>query len=253
MERKNNGLVFGMRAVIEAIDAGRTIDKILVKKELTGELSKELFAKIKQHDIVVQRVPVEKLNRITSKNHQGVVAFISPVTYYRCEDLIPMLYDEGKIPMLLVLDGITDTRNFGALARTADSAGIDAIIIPERGSVSVTPEAIKTSAGALFHVPVCREKNIAEILKILKENGISVVGASEKTEKLYTDVDFTIPVAIVMGAEDTGISERALRECDELAAIPMLGNVASLNVSVAGAIMMYEGVKQRLNAGLRHE
>lgn len=248
--RPANDMVFGMRAVIEAIDAGKTIDKILLKKDLTGELSKELLSKIKERRLVSQRVPVEKLNRITTKNHQGVVAFISPVTYYKADDLIPTLYEDGKVPLILVLDGITDTRNFGALARTADCAGVDAIIIPERNSVSVTPEAIKTSAGALFHIPVCRERNLADAVRTLQENGVKIMGASEKSSALYTDVDYTVPVAIVMGAEDTGISETVLNVCDDLAAIPMFGNVASLNVSVAGGIVMYEAVRQRLAAGL---
>lgn len=246
---KEDNMVFGMRAVIEAIDAGTAIDKIFLKNDLGGDLSKELMRRVSERNIVVQRVPVEKLNRLTRKNHQGVVAFISPVPYYQIDQILPTLFEEGCVPFFLILDGLTDTRNFGAIARTADCAGVDAIIIPERGSVSVTPEAVKTSAGALFHVPVCREKSLKECVRLLRESGVKVVGASEKTKDDYTKVDFTVPVAVVMGAEDVGISEEVIRECDQLASIPMMGSIGSLNVSVAGAVMMYEVVRQRLADG----
>lgn len=246
-------MIFGLRAVMEAIDAGTTIDKIFVKNDLTGDLYKELMKKVEGYGLVVQKVPVEKLNRLTRKNHQGVVAFISPVPYYKIDQILPTLYEEGNVAFFLLLDGITDTRNFGALARTADCAGVDAVVIPERGSASVTSEAVKTSAGALFYVPVCRERNLEECVRTLRESGVKVVGASEKASKDYTQVDYTVPVAIVMGAEDTGISDSVLRLCDDLVSIPMLGNVGSLNVSVAGGVMMYEVVRQRLADGFSNE
>ena len=242
---ERNKIVFGVRAVIEAIEAGLTVDKIFIKNDTTGELSSELSALARERNIPMQRVPLEKLNRLTRKNHQGVVAFISPVPYYDAEELVTRLFEEGKTPSVMILDGITDTRNFGAIARTADCAGFDAIIIPEKGSVTVTPEAIKTSAGALFHVPVCRCRNLTDTVRILKSLGLKIIGASEKTSRFYTDTDMNVPVGIVMGAEDTGISRQILRECDELAAIPMKGNISSLNVSVAAGIMMYELVRQR--------
>lgn len=238
-------MIFGVRAVIEAIEAGNTIDKIFVKNDTTGELSRELLALARERSIPVQRVPLEKLNRLTRKNHQGVVAFVSPVTYYDTEEIVTRLFEEGRNPAVIVLDGVTDTRNFGAIARTADCAGFDAIIIPERGSVSVTPEAIKTSAGALFHIPVCRCRNLVDTVRILKSLGLKVAGASEKAAYGYTDADFKVPVAIVMGAEDVGISPQVIRECDELVSIPMRGNISSLNVSVAAGVMMYEVVRQR--------
>lgn len=238
-------MIFGVRAVIEAIEAGNTIDKIFVKNDTTGELSRELLSLARERSIPVQRVPLEKLNRLTRKNHQGVVAFVSPVTYYDAEEIVTRLFEEGRNPAVIVLDGVTDTRNFGAIARTADCAGFDAIIIPERGSVSVTPEAIKTSAGALFHVPVCRCRNLVDTVRILKSLGLKVAGASEKAVYGYTDADFKVPVAIVMGAEDVGISPQVIRECDELVSIPMRGNISSLNVSVAAGVMMYEVVRQR--------
>lgn len=239
-------MIFGVRAVIEAVEAGSSIDKIFIKHDVTGELSRELLQLARERRIPVQRVPLEKLNRLTRKNHQGVVAFVSPVTYYDIEEVVTRIFEEGRSPAIMVLDGITDTRNFGAIARTADCAGFDAILIPDHGSVSVTPEAIKTSAGALFHIPVCRCGNLLDSVRLLKASGIKVVGASEKTDHVYTSGDFRSPVAIVMGAEDVGISPRVLRECDDLVAIPMLGNISSLNVSVAAGVLMYEVVRQRM-------
>ena len=237
--------IFGIRAVIEAIQAGKDIDKILIKKDLSSELSSELFSLIKEYGIVTRRVPIEKINKITRKNHQGVLAILSAVTYHKLEHLIPELYEQGKLPFVVVLDGITDVRNFGAIARTCECAGVDAIVIPEQGSVSVNGDAIKTSAGALHHIPVCREKNIYSAVKFLKDNGLQVVAANEKTSTLYTKADFTSPVALVMGAEDVGISTDVLRQCDTLVAIPEYGHISSLNVSVAAAIMIYEVVRQR--------
>lgn len=251
MERSD--YIFGLRAIIEAIEAGKSIDKVLIRRELGGELAKELLDKIREYDIVSQRVPVEKLNRITMKNHQGAIAILSPVGYHKLDNLIPQLYEEGKTPVVLVLDGVTDARNFGAIVRSCDCAAVDAVVIPERGSASATSDAVKASAGALFYVPVCRERDTLTAVKKLKESGYLVVGASEKGAKNYTEVDFTVPVAIVMGAEDTGISNDVLRQCDALAAIPILGNIGSLNVSVAAGVMLYEVVRQRLAAGFSRE
>ena len=240
-----NDYIFGIRAVIEAIEAGRSIDKVLIRKDLGSELGHELLALIRERGIVAQRVPVEKLNRITMKNHQGAIALLSPVEYSRLEYLVPLFYEAGKSPLLLLLDGLTDTRNFGAIARTAECAGVDAIVIPERNSVSVTPDAVKTSAGALLHIPVCRERSALDAVKFLRDNGYHVVGASEKGAVNYTEADYTGPTVIVMGAEDTGISDEVLRRCDTLGAIPIKGNIQSLNVSCAAAVMIYEAVRQR--------
>lgn len=237
--------VFGIRAVIEAIESGKDIDKVYVRRDLSGDLARELTAKIKEYGVLMQKVPAERLNRITMKNHQGVIAMLSPVAYQRLENLVPLFYEEGRNPLVLVLDGITDTRNFGAIGRTADCAGVDAIVIPERNSVSVTPDAVKTSAGGLFYVPVCRERSTLEAVKFLKSNGYRIVGATEKGAEDYTNADYTVPVAIVMGNEETGISDEVLRQCDDLAAIPIRGNIGSLNVSVAAGVMLYEAVRQR--------
>ncbi|MDE6227908.1 MAG: 23S rRNA (guanosine(2251)-2'-O)-methyltransferase RlmB [Muribaculaceae bacterium] len=237
--------IFGIRAILEAIEAGKSIDKVLIRRDIGGDLAKELLEKVREYDIVMQRVPLEKLNRITMKNHQGAIAILSPVGYNRLDNLIPQLYEEGKTSLAVVLDGVTDARNFGAIARTADCAGVDFIVIPERNSASVTSDAVKASAGALFYVPVCRERDTLAAVKKLKENGYQIVGASEKGAEDYTSADYTVPTAIVMGAEDTGISPEVLRQCDRLAAIPILGNIGSLNVSVAAGVIMYEAVRQR--------
>lgn len=242
---QKNDYIFGLRAIIEAVEAGRDIDKILVKKDINGDLARELLAKAKEYDVLVRRVPVEKLNRITMKNHQGAIAILAAVSYHKLDNVIPRLYEEGKTPMMVVLDGVTDIRNFGAIARTACCAGADAIVIPSHNSVSITADAVKTSAGALFHVPVCRESSTLNAVRQLKDNGYRIVAATEKGAQNYTDADYTVPVAIVMGAEETGISEEVLRLADNLAAIPILGEIGSLNVSVAAGVMLYEAVRQR--------
>lgn len=242
---EKNDYIFGLRAVIEAIEAGKDIDKILVKTDINGDLAKELLIKAKAYGILVRRVPQEKLNRITMKNHQGAIAILAAVPYHKLDNIIPMLYEEGRNPLMVVLDGVTDIRNFGAIARTACCAGVDAIVIPSHNSVSITADAIKTSAGALFHIPVCREKSTLEAVKQLKANGYKIVAATEKGARNYTEVDFTVPTAIVMGAEETGISDEVLRTADDLAAIPILGAIGSLNVSVAAGVMIYEAFRQR--------
>ena len=242
---EKNEMIFGVRAVIEAIQAGKEIDKILIKRDMQSDLSKELFAVLKGTQIPVQRVPVERINRITRKNHQGVIAFISSITYQRTEDLVPFLFEQGKNLLLIMLDGITDVRNFGAIARTCECAGVDAIVIPSKNSVSVNADAIKTSAGALHTIPVCREQNLTQTIKFLKDSGFKIVAATEKGDYDYTKANYSDPVCIIMGAEDTGVPYEHLALCDEWIKIPMLGNIESLNVSVAAGILIYEAVKQR--------
>ena len=240
-------MIFGIRAVIEAVEAGKDIDKVLVKRELSGELFMELQEQLRRYEIPMQKVPVERIERITRKNHQGVIAFTSAVTYQKLEHIVPLLYEEGKIPFILVLDGLTDVRNFGAIARTCEVAGVDAIVIPARGSVSVNADAIKTSAGALHSLPVCRENSLKEAIVFLKNSGIKVVAATEKAASFHTETDLSVPVAIVMGAEDTGVASEHLRICDELVRIPQFGTIQSLNVSVAAGVLIYEVVRQRFN------
>lgn len=246
--RPEKEMIFGIRAVIEAVQAGKEIDKILMRRDMTSELSRELFNALNGIQIPVQYVPLEKLNKMTVKNHQGAIAFISPVSYQRIEDIVVRVYEEGRMPFIVVLDGITDVRNFGAIARTCECAGVDAIVIPSKGGASINADAIKTSAGALLSIPVCREENLGNALKFLLASGIKLIAASEKASKNYTEVNMTDPVAIVMGSEDEGVSPDHLRICDEMAAIPMLGSIDSLNVSVATGVLIYEAVRQRQNA-----
>lgn len=245
-----NDYIFGIRPVIEAIEAGRDIDKIFVSKELHSDVARELLDKAREMHVLVQRVPPEKIQRITRKQTQGVLAILSAVTYHRLDHLVPELYEAGLMPFVLILDGITDVRNFGAIARTAECAGIDAIVIPQHGSVSVGGDAVKTSAGALLHIPVCRERSVRGAVQFLKDNGYRVVAVSEKADINYTEANFTDPVALVMGAEDVGISPDVYELCDLRVGIPMFGKIGSLNVSVAAGVLMYEVVRQRLAANL---
>lgn len=244
--------IFGLHAIIEAIQAGKEIDKLYLRKNLSGdsELSAQLMKLIKEHRIVVQRVPQERLDRITRKNHQGAIAMLSAVTYHRLEHVVPGLYEDGVVPFVVVLDQITDVRNFGAIARTCECAGVDAIVIPRHGSVSAGADAMKTSAGALNYLPVCRESSTLSAVKYLKESGFKIVAVSEKADINYTTADYTCPTALVMGAEDVGISQDVLLECDTFVSIPMFGKISSLNVSVAAGVMIYEVVRQRLQSNM---
>ncbi|NCD72206.1 23S rRNA (guanosine(2251)-2'-O)-methyltransferase RlmB [Mucilaginibacter sp. R11] len=238
-------MVFGIRAVIEAIKAGKEIEALFIQRGLGGGLFLELKSLLQEHGISAQQVPVEKLNRITPKNHQGVIGVISPITYQRIEDIIPQVFEAGKVPLVLVLDSITDVRNMGAIARTAECAGVDAIVIPSKGSAQVTPDAIKTSAGALFKIPVCRHDNLVNTVKFLQESGLQVVCCTEKTTDSIYDVDYTPPTVIIMGSEEDGIRNELIRSAEHLAKIPMFGEIASLNVSVSTAVIVYEAIRQR--------
>ena len=245
-DSRQSQMIFGTRAVIEAVQAGKDVDKILMRSDLQSDLARELFRIVKGMNIPLQRVPQEKLDRLTRKNHQGVIAFISAVTYRKLEDIVPSLYEEGKNPLIVLLDGITDVRNFGAIARTCECAGVNAIVIPMHNSVSVNADAVKTSAGALLTLPVCKEASITEAISFLKNCGYKVTAATEKVKNTYTTVDYTMPVALVLGGEDRGISMDNLRICDEMVNIPIAGSIASLNVSAAAAVMLYEVVRQRI-------
>lgn len=240
--------IFGIRTLIEAIQEGKEIDKVFIQKGLRGDLYQELYQLIKEREIPYALVPIEKLNRLTRKNHQGVAAFISAIQYFKIDQILPTLYEEGKTPFILVLDRVTDVRNFGALVRTAECAGVDAILIPSRGSAAINADAVKTSAGALHKVPVCRARFLQDDLKYLKESGLNIVGVSEKGEEAYFEKDFKAPLALVLGSEEDGISEAYLPLLDDFVQIPMKGSIASLNVGVAGGIVMFEVSKQRLQS-----
>ena len=237
--------IFGTRAIIEAIRKGKFIERVLIKKGLENDLFAELFKLIKQNAIPYQLVPVEKINRITRKNHQGVLALLSAVEFFDIETLLPGLYESGKEPLILILDQITDVRNFGAIIRSAECGGVHCVVIPEKGMARIGSDAVKTSAGALYSVPVCKVKSLPYTIRFLKESGIKTIAATEKGEKIYTKAKMNVPLAIVMGAEDKGISTAVLQVCDEHIQIPLLGKIESLNVSVATGLMIYEAVRQR--------
>lgn len=239
--------IYGVHAVLEAFDAGKEIDKILLSKTLNNDTAQEIIDLARPLGVPVQRVPVQKIDRITRRNHQGVLAMMAAVTYYHLDHLVPQLFDDGENPFVVVLDGVTDVRNFGAVARTCECAGVSAIVIPNRESVSVNADAVKTSAGALNYLPVCREHNLVNAVKFLRDSGFKIVGTSDKSQLPYTHAEYTGPVAIILGAEDKGISPEIMKLCDTKVLIPEFGHINSLNVSVAGGIMIYEVVRQRLN------
>ncbi len=237
--------IFGIRAVIEAIKAGKEIEKILFKRGLKGELSYELKETAKKQEIPLQYVPQERIDRITRKNHQGVLAFISEVEYSEVEKIIPAIYEKGESPLLLILDKISDVRNVGAIARTAECTGVHAIIIPIKGAALINADAVKTSSGAINNINICRVKSILQTINYLRECGIQIVAASEKAEKKYYNADFSVPTAIIMGAEDKGVSREALDLSDTEIKIPLKGKIKSLNVSVACGVIVFEALKQR--------
>lgn len=244
---ESNQMVFGIRAIIEAIKSGKEIENLFLQRGLTGGIILELRALLKDQEIGFQLVPIEKLNRLTTKNHQGAIAFISPISYDKIENIIPLIYEKGEVPLILILDGITDVRNFGAIARTAECAGVHAIIVPAKGSAQINPDAIKTSAGALYKIPVCRHESLFKTSKFLQESGLQLIACTEKTNDFLYQPDYTVPSAIIMGSEEHGISTELIRISDHLAKIPMFGEIESLNVSVSAGILLYEAVRQKIN------
>ena len=242
---KQKEIIFGIRAVSEAIQSGQELDRVLFRKGLQGEGASGLLSLTRKSGIPLQFVPVEKLNGFTRKNHQGVVALISPILFYDLEQLVPGLFESGQVPLLLVLDGITDVRNFGAIARSAECAGVHCLVVPHGGSARIHEDAVKTSAGALMTVPVCRAARLEEALRYLKNSGIRIVGATEKAQVSLYDADMRDPLAIVMGSEEKGIHPSILSLCDQEVTIPVYGQIASLNVSVAASLMVYEALRQR--------
>lgn len=243
--QKESDFIFGLRPVIEAIRAGRQIDRLIVRDGLQGALYHELMGVVRENGISYQVVPEERIELLTRKNHQGVIAWLSLIEFQHIDNILPSVYEKGEDPFLIILDGVSDVRNFGAIVRTADCLGSHGIIIPEKGSARITADAIKTSAGALHTFPVCREKSIVRTAEYLKESGLKVVCADEKKGTNLSRVDLTGPVVVIMGSEDKGISRELSAVATEKVSIPMSGNIASLNVSVAAGIMLYEIVRQR--------
>lgn len=240
-------MVFGLRPILEALHAGKTMEKIYLLKGTKHSISQEITELAKEAQIPISLVPVEKLDQLTRKNHQGAVGYLSAISYSPLDEIVASIFEKGKDPLLLVLDRITDVRNFGAIARNAECMGVDAIVIPSRGAAQINADALKTSAGALSLIPVCRETNLKDTLQFLRQSGIRVVACTEKAEDNLTDtaVDLTGPVAVLMGSEEDGISPEYLKRADVRVKIPMVGQVQSLNVSVASGIILYEALRQR--------
>ncbi|KYG71165.1 23S rRNA (guanosine2251-2'-O)-methyltransferase [Roseivirga ehrenbergii] len=245
IDQPKDDFIYGSRAIIEAINAGKEIDKLLLQKDVKNELTTELLIAARDFNIPVQKVPIEKLNRITRKNHQGAVAFVSSVVYASLDNIISEAYSKGEVPLLIVLDRITDVRNFGAIARTAECVGAHGIVIPSRGNAQVGSDAMKTSAGALNFIPVCRADNLKTTLREIRDNGITVLACTEKASDLVYQHDLTVPIALLMGSEEDGISPEYLKLADQLCKLPIKGNIESLNVSVATSVVLYEVVRQR--------
>lgn len=245
MKTNKKDLIFGLRAVLEAISEGKEIDRILIKKGLRGELYTELIRLVRARELPHQFVPEEKINSITRKNHQGVLAFVSPVEYQSLESVVPMIYERGDTPFIIILDGITDVRNLGAIARTAECAGVHALVVPTKKTAQINADAVKTSAGALHHLHVCRSHGLANTCEFLKQSGIQLVAVTEKADDHYQNIDLSVPTALIMGGEDEGISPAVLKVIDQQVSIPVFGKIHSLNVSVAAGILMYDVVRQR--------
>ena len=237
--------IFGTRAIIEAIEAGKEIDKVFLQRGVSNPLTSQLNTLIKKNNINTSYVPVEKLNRLTSKNHQGAVATISPIAYHDLETIVETIINSTTNPLFLILDHLSDVRNFGAIIRTAECTGVDCIIIPKKGGAPLNGVAVKTSAGAAFNIPIAKADHIKDAIYHLQGSGIKVIAATEKTTDTVYDLTLKQPIAIVMGREDSGVSPGVLKIVDHKAKLPLLGSIASLNVSVACGALLYEVVRQR--------
>lgn len=248
--QKESDCIFGLRPVIEAIKAGKQIDRLLIKQGLQGPLYQELMVEVRKFQVPYQIVPVERIELVTRKNHQGVLAWLAVIEYQQISNLLPMIFEKGEEPLIIALDGVSDVRNFGAIVRTAECLGAHAVVIPEKGSARITADAVKTSAGALNVFPVCREKSIVRAIEFLKESGLKVICATEKSSAEASMADLRGPAVLVMGSEDKGVSRELAALAEESVSIPMTGTIGSLNVSVAAGILIYEIVRQR-SGGLR--
>lgn len=243
MEKEHQ--IFGIRAIIEAIQSGTAIDKVFIQQETSGELMKDLMKVMKRAGVNFSYVPVEKLNRLTPANHQGAVATVSPIGFHDLETMVTTVIESGKMPLFLILDQISDARNFGAIIRTAECTGVNGIIVQKAGSAPVNGDTVKTSAGAVFNIPISKVEHIKDAIFFLQGSGIKTVAATEKTDSSLYDIALNEPVAIIMGSEDRGINPSVLKIVDEKAKLPMFGTIGSLNVSVACGAFLYEAVRQR--------
>ncbi len=237
--------VYGVQPAAEALSSGKEIERILVQKGSLSENLQDTVHEATRRGIPVVRVPVEKLNRVTKKNHQGVIVYLSSVAYASLDHIVSHAFAQGRMPFLLLLDRITDVRNFGAISRAAECAGVDAIVVPAKGAAQITADAMRASAGALQHIPVCRTKSLLHTVRFLQESGIRVVGCTEKARETIYTTDLSAPVALLMGSEEDGISNDLLTKADALAQIPMQGKINSLNVAVACGIALFEARRQQ--------
>ncbi len=239
-------LIYGIRAIIEAIQNKITIDKVYIQKDAQSDLMKELFTVLKKNNINFSYVPSEKLYKLTPNNHQGAVATIAPISFVAIENLIEQAFDINAKPLFLILDQISDARNFGAIIRTAECCGVSGIIIGANGAAPVNGDTVKTSAGAVFNVPICKIEHIKDAIYHLQSSDIQIVAATEKTEHTIYDINFKKPTALIMGSEDKGVNPSVLKIVDYKAKLPMLGNISSLNVSVACGAILYEAIRQKM-------
>lgn len=244
-EKDKQEMIYGIRPVLEAIEAGKEIEKVLLQKGLQTLLLKELLALLKQNSVPVQYVPKEKLNRLTRKNHQGVISFVSPVSFFRIEDIMPMIYEKGEDPFILILDKVTDVRNFGAILRTALAVGVHAVLIPSRNTAQLNSGTVKSSAGAIYKIPICRTENLKVSINYLKGCGLRIAAITEKSSDNMYNSELSGPIGLLMGSEGEGVSPEYLKQSDLEVAIPMKGEIGSLNVSVATAVVAYEVLRQR--------
>jgi len=244
--KTTDNVVFGTRAVIETIKAGKTIDKLLIQKGLQNDLLSQLLALTRKYQIAISNVPIEKLNRVTRKNHQGVIAFVSAINFVTLHNIVANSYEDSRTPLVLILDRVTDVRNFGAICRSAECAGVNGIVIPSKGGAMINRDAVKTSAGALNYLSICKEVNLLGAVKYMKESGFQIIACTEKTNEYIYAAELNIPTAIILGSEEDGISTELIEASDLLCKIPILGEIGSLNVSVAAGIILYECIRQRL-------
>ena len=245
MNSKNDLIIYGRHPVVDTIRSGKPVDKLLLQQGIRGEFEKEVRHLCREFDIPFKVVPKDRLNKFLNGNHQGVVALLSPIQYFKIEDVLPMVYEQSKTPLFLLLDEVTDVRNFGSIARSAEVCGADAIIIPSKGAARINADALKTSAGALTKIPVCRSSSLMNAIEYLQLSGIQILASSLKGEKKLFDLDLTVPTAFIIGSEGEGVNAALLRKADEQFIIPQLGETDSLNVSVATGIMLYEVMRQR--------
>ncbi len=245
MQSKRKNIIYGRHPVIDVINSGKGVDKVLLQQGIRGEFEKEIRKLTKEKNVALQYVPKERLNKIAGGNHQGILAYLSLLEYQTLENILPFIYEKSETPLILVLDGVTDVRNMGAIARSAECLGAHALVIPATGSAQINAEAMKSSAGALGNIAVCREKNLSSAINYLKMSGIKIFASSLHADKTIFQQDFSMPCAIIIGSEDDGVSPAILRRADERFIIPQSGESNSLNVSVATGIMLYEVVRQR--------